>query len=170
MRNRKAKLLSDAMEAILIKQAAHEMKNFILYNGFANYFAIEGIDTLDEYFHKRAEEEENHYYWIQNYLKDCDGMLIMPAIEANKELVNIPDMVYPFIATVEREIQTTNMIYAIKDLAISEKDYMTNVWLNEHLIREQIEEENTSRMALAIMEKDADLFEKAEEILELLED
>ena len=75
----------------------------------------------------------------------------------------------PFRATVDREIQTTQMIYAIYEAAIAEKDYMTASWLFDKLIKEQIEEENTSRMAQSIAEQEDSWLEKAEEIYELLE-
>lgn len=52
---------------------------------------------------------------------------------------------------------------------MAEKDYMTSSWLYEKLIKEQIEEENTSRMALTIIEEESStVFEKACQILSLL--
>ena len=76
----------------------------------------------------------------------------------------------PFGQTVVREIQTTQLLYAIYEASLAEKDYMTASWLYEKLIKEQIEEENTSRMAVTIMEEETrNIFDKAESVLELLE-
>lgn len=166
--DRKVTLISKEIGDLLVKQVAHELKNFALYSSFANYFSLEGLDNLDSYYTKRAEEEKAHHDWIVNYLKQGDFRLIYPVVETNPEQ-EIKSLITPFIATVEREIQTTQMLYAIYELAISQKDYMTASWLFEKLIKEQIEEENTSRMARTIMESDGDIFIKAERVLELIE-
>ena len=45
---------------------------------------------------------------------------------------------------------------------------MTASWLFDKLIKEQIEEENTSRMALTIMEEESDIYLRAKKVLKLL--
>lgn len=166
--NRRKIQISEAIGQLLVKQSAHELKNYNLYNSFANYFSLEGLVSLEEYYKKRALEEKNHHDWILTFLSDCDYRLEYPIIEQNTEQ-SVKNLIDPFYATVEREIQTTEMIYHIYDQAISEKDYMTCSWLLELLIKEQVEEESLSRMALTIMEKNGDIFVKAEEVLNLLE-
>lgn len=164
---RKLTIISPALGTALVKQLAHELKNYNLYMSFANFFAIEGLSDLEEYYRKRANEEKNHHQWIMDYLTDGDYKFTYPEIDKNTETFDT--VVKPFQQTVEREIQTTNMIYKLYDLATSEKDYMTASWLYEKLIKEQIEEENTSRMALTIMETEADIYTKASEVLDLLD-
>ena len=53
-------LLNKEVSDLLILQLGHEMENHILYNIFANYFALEGLPNLETYYYKRAEEEKNH--------------------------------------------------------------------------------------------------------------
>lgn len=165
--NRKQKLISEGLSNLLVKQLAHELKNYNLYKQFANYFKVEAIDALGEYFEKRASEELNHHNWILDYLTNGDVQFSYPAIEANG--VTVKSYLEPFQLTVEREIETTQMLYTLYEAAKAEKDYMTAIWLERPLILEQIEEENTSRAALEIMEEDANLFTKAGKILDLLE-
>lgn len=165
--NRKVCQVSEAIQKLLVEQAAHELKNFNLYNSFSNYFSLEGLVALQEYYAKRAVEERNHHQWILDFMNDADARIEYPAIEANSEQ-KIENHLTPFTATVEREIQTTQMIYAIYKAAHEEGDYMTCSWLYEKLIKEQIEEESVSRMAVTIMETDADIFIKSEQILDLL--
>jgi ferritin len=165
--NRKLSQLSPEIGDLLTKQLAHELKNFVLYNGFANYFSLEGIVDLQEYYTKRAEEEKHHHDWILGYLHDADFRAIYSVIEQNKEQT-VDSWITPFTATVTREIETTQMLYAIYELAISQKDFMTASWLYEKLIKEQIEEESISRMAVSMMEIEGDIYLKAEKILELL--
>ena len=164
--SRKLVLVSETISNLLIKQLAHELKNYNLYKSFANYYDVEGCVALAEYYKKRADEELNHHNWIYEYLTDGDVKFMYPAVEQNSEKPT--DYAMPFRATVDREIQTTQMIYAIYEAAIAEKDYMTASWLFDKLIKEQIEEENTSRMALTIMEEESDIYLRAKKVLNLL--
>jgi len=165
--NRKLSQLNTTVGDLLVKQLAHELKNFTLYNSFANYFSLEGLVDLETYFTKRAEEEKNHHDWILSYLHDADYRVLYPIVEQNKEQ-EVENWLSPFTATVTREIETTQLLYAIYELAISQKDFMTASWLYEKLIKEQVEEESVSRMAVTIIEADGDIFIKAKAVLKLL--
>ena len=120
MGNRKLSLISQNLAELLVKQVAHELKNFNLYKSYANYFSIEGINDLSDYYNKRASEELLHHQWIIDYLTDADIKFMYPAIDQNTE--KYEDYVTPFKQTVEREIQTTAMIYVIYEASVSDKD------------------------------------------------
>jgi ferritin len=124
------------------------------------------LDDLATYYKKRAEEENLHHYWILEYLSNGDCRINYPEIPKNNEIPT--SIIDPFIMTINREIETTQMIYKIYEQAEKENDYLTCVWLQKHLLPEQIEEENTSRAARVIMELDCDLLEKCEKVLDLL--
>jgi ferritin len=166
MLNRKLVLISNTIGELLVKQLAHELKNYTLYTTYANYFSIKGISDLDYYYRKRAEEEKNHHQWIADYLADADYSYMHPEVEINTEVIE--EIIDPFNQTIIREVLTTQLLYNIYEKAISEKDYMTASWLYDKLIKEQIEEENTSRMATSIMELDSDILLKAKQVLKLL--
>lgn len=167
MSSRKLQLISKELADLMVKQIAHELKNHNLYRSFANFFSVEGITDLEEYYNKRAHEEYNHHEWLSEYLSEADIKYMYPAVEINTEKID-GNYNTPFIQTIDREIQTTQMLYAIYDQAISEKDYMTASWLYKKLIDEQIEEENISRMARTIMEDESSIYLKAERVLDLL--
>ena len=166
MKGRESCLLSSVVGELLVAQIAHELKNHNLYRSFANFFSAEGIEDLEDYYNKRADEEQLHYEWIYTYLTDSDYKFNHPAVEQNTEVAE--DYITPFEATIKREVLTTQLIYRIYEAAKEEKDYMTASWLDRKLIREQIEEENTSRMAKSIISQDADIFVRAKKILSLL--
>lgn len=169
MHNRKLCLISKEVGDLLVKQIAHELKNYTLYLTFANFFETLGFLSLSEYFKKRAEEEDVHHKWCVSYLNDADFKFVYPGVEENKLELSTFDYIKPFTETVNREIETTQMIYNIYETCISQKDYMTASWLLEKLIKEQIEEENTSRMALTIIsEEESDIYLRSAKILELL--
>lgn len=165
--SRKLCLISASIGELLVKQVAHELKNYTLYMSFANFFSVEGIEDLEKYYLKRASEELHHAEWIMNYLSQGDYKFTVPAVDFNAE--KFEDYVTPFKQTVDREIQTTQLIYRIYEIAVAEKDIMTQSWLYEKLIKEQIEEENTSRMAVTIIEEQSDIYIRAEKIYDLLE-
>jgi len=165
--SRKLSLISPTLGNLLVKQIAHELKNHALYLSFANFFSLEGIADLEEYYRRRADEELDHHQWIMDYLSDGDFQFMYPAVEQNAE--KPLDILSPFSMTVDREILTTQLIYNIYAAAEAEKDYMTCSWLYNKLIKEQIEEENISRMAVTIMEEETSpLLIKARAVLKLL--
>lgn len=164
--NKKLCFVSPTIGELLVKQLAHELKNYTLYLTFANYFGVKGLPKLQEFYEKRANEEKDHHYWILTYLTNANYIFDYPAIEANN--VKIETYVDPFVASVEREVLTTEMIYRIYELAIAEKDFLTASWLYEKLIKEQIEEQGLVMSCRDIMEQDADILVKTEQILELL--
>lgn len=166
MTNRKKCLVSPAVGDLLVKQVAHELRNHSLYKSIANFFSVEAIVDLEEFFNKQADGENGHHNEIMSYLSDADYKFSYPTVLATTEPIN--DYIAVFEVALEREILTTQMLYAIYEQAMSEKDYMTAIWLLNGLIKEQIEEENTSRMAISIMNQDADIFVRAEKVLELL--
>lgn len=166
--NRKLKLLSEPVSKLLMRQLIHELQNYLLYNNFANYFAEQGLDSLYIYYKMRAAEEKEHHDWIFDYATEADCRIVYPDIPTIEEQ-KVESIIDPFIATVNIEIKTTNMIYEIYEAAEKEKDFMTMNWLNEKLIKEQIEEENVSRAAQSIMELEgAGLIKKADRVLQLL--
>lgn len=166
MTNRKETLVSPEVGALLVKQLAHELKNHNLYKSFAAFFGREGITDLEEYFNESAAEEYDHHSWVFSYLANSDYKFSYPAIEANTEVAS--EYIVPFEQALAREIQTTQLLYTLYKQCIGEDDFMTASWLSEKLIKEQIEEENKSRMALDIITADADIFVRAHKILDLL--
>lgn len=167
MLERKDQLINEKITKLLVEQLAHELMNYNLYKTFANYYGVEGIIQLENYYHERAHEEYTHHDWIYHFLTEADIKFVYPSIPSNN-VSKIDNFVKPFELTVVREIETTNLIYKIHDACVQEGDIMTASWLYEKLIKEQIEEENTSRAALAIMRQDADIFERAKRVYSLL--
>jgi ferritin len=143
------------------------MYNHFLYLSIANYFAIAGIVDLEKYYRKRADEEHVHFMWIFDYLTYQDFDFIVPSVPEIKE--DVVKDVDAFTITVDKEIETTNYIDKIYELAQNEKDNLTRQWLDKLLIPEQTEEESVSRTALDIFKLDSPILERAKSILKLLD-
>ena len=167
--NRKECTISDAMVELLVRQLKHELYNHNLYRMFANWYALHGLIVLEEYYKQRANEEKTHHDWIADYLNECDAIYAYPETPSVTE--NFQDLVTPFKLTVNKEIETTNLIYEIVDLAMAEKDWMTWTWLmnttpgNAMLVAEQREEEALSRTALDIAQQDGSWLRKEKSIM-----
>lgn len=171
MDQRRQTSLSDELRDLFVRQLQHELKNFALYNSFSVYFSCKGLEKLGKYYKARADEELNHQQWIMGYLSDCDAVFEYPAIPVN-ENQKMTDYVTPFKMTVDREIETTEMIKEIADTAFKQGDWMTLTFLmgsynNARLLPEQIEEESLSRTALDIMMSDDHILKKEDQVYDL---
>ena len=142
-KSRRVCTLSKAMIKKLVDQLAEELYNKHLYMTFANYFCTNGLPKLEEYYIKRADEEELHHKWIFWYLNYCDAEFQYPCVD--KVDLDIKSLITPFELTVDKEIETTMHINEIVDLAIAEKDWTTFQWLMDDeeetgmLVKEQID-------------------------------
>lgn len=160
--------IDDELAEMLITQLGAELANKHMYNSFANYFAVEGLPRLEEYFKLRAKEEELHHNWIYEYLTYNDVEFQYPGV---KEInVEIKERVDPFTITVDREIETTMCINKIYEKAVELKDWATAAWLMGNgpiagkLIPEQVEEESVSRTIADMAKEDASWLIKQREI------
>lgn len=127
---------------MLLRQLKHEMYNHNLYMSFSNFYGVQGLTILEEYYKLRAKEEYLHAEWVRKYLNENDAAYIYPEIPAISE--TFEDNITPFKLTVDKEIETTQMIYEIVDQAFEEGDWATFNWLNGNndevgrLIQEQV--------------------------------
>lgn len=161
--------LSDEMVKLLVKQLGSELSNYHLYRTFAAYFSAQGLPKLEQYFIDRANEENHHHDWIFWYLNYNDAEYAYPEIKAVD--VKIPNRVFPFTATVDREIETTLSINKIVNHAMKEGDWATFNWLmgdsdeEGRLVKEQVEEESISRTIANMAQEDTDWLTKQDTIL-----
>lgn len=148
---------------LLVKQISHELYNHNLYRTFANYFAVKGLHKLEEYYIGRADEELNHHQWIVDRLNYADVAYKYPPIPAVN--VDIPDEESTFVQTLDKEIETTLLIYDIVKSAEEENDRESVKWLQDTLVDEQTEEEHISRKFLKVAQQDTDWVTKEDYIL-----
>ena len=148
---------------LLVAQISHELYNHNLYRTFANYFAIKGLHKLENYYIQRSVEESNHHQWIVDRLNYADVSYKYPEVPA--VTVDIPDEESTFEQTVDKEIETTLLIYNIVKSAEKEQDWETVKWLQDTLVNEQNEEEHISRKFLKVAQQDTDWVTKEDYIL-----
>lgn len=159
--------ISEEVGELLVTQMSNELYNHNLYLSMANFFALDGVIALEEYYKKRAIEEHVHFMWIYDYLNDVDYRFKVPPVVEITEVLE--DTIEIFKETVLAEIKTSDDIDNIYNCAVKECDHHTRQWLDSKLIPEQHEEETTSRTALDIITaEDVDIYIRAKEIYNLL--
>lgn len=160
--------MSEGMITLLVEQVGHELHNHNLYKSFANYFGSEGLHLLEKYYNMRADEELLHHNWIVKHLSDRDVVFNYPAVPEVKEITGHMEILRE---TCIVEEDTTNLIYAIADLAKEENDWLTLAWLmgnsetDGKLLMEQLEEEAISNLVYDIASQDGSWLEKERVIM-----
>ena len=114
------------------------------YSAFYSYTAM-GIlcDTMEfagcaSWLEKQAGEEKEHAEKIVHYVLEQQETPILNAIDQPK--ANYKSLLEIFQASLAQEKHVTSSIHKIYELAVSEKDYATQVFLN-WFVEEQVEEE-----------------------------
>lgn len=118
---------------------------------------------LEDYYIGRTDEELNHHQWIVDRLNYADVSYKYPNIPAVK--VNIKDEEDAFVQTLNKEIQTTALIFEIVKTAEKNGEWETVKWLQDTLVDEQNEEEYISRKYLKITQQNTDWIRKEDYIL-----
>lgn len=161
----------------MIEQIMHEMYNHNLYRTFANYYKVNKLHKLEEYFEDRAHEELVHQKWLIDRLNQCDYPTTYIEVKAVEVDLSDPEgtpenmkYIKPFELTVEAEIETTALIENIATQAMEEKDWVTFGWLYELLLKEQHEGEYVSRHTWGLAKMDTDWQTKQDSIIEFYED
>lgn len=148
---------------LLVEQIGNELYNHNLYRTFANYFAVKGLHKLEEYYISRANEEIEHHKWIVDRLNYADVSYKYPNVPSVKS--DVKDEVDTFVQTLDKEIETTALIYNIVKVAEEEGEWETVKWLQDTLVDEQNEEEHISRKFLKIANQGTDWVTKEDYIL-----
>ncbi|MDR2873335.1 MAG: hypothetical protein LBV42_01085 [Methanobrevibacter sp.] len=163
LKERREQSIKPKTVKLLVEQIAHELYNHNLYRTFANYFAVKGLHKLEQYYVSRANEEITHHQWIVDRLNYADVRYKYPEVPAVDAVID--DEESTFVQTVDKEIETTLLIYKIVEAAEQEKDWETVKWLQDTLVDEQTEEEHISRKFLKIARQDTDWVTKEDYIL-----
>lgn len=134
--------MNDAIYKALNEQMKHEFYSSFLYLSIASYFENIPLEGFAAWFRKQATEEYEHGMRIYRYINDCNRHTEIPAIDkAPTKFHSIQEVLEMALA---HEKKVTHWIYELYDLASSEKDYATLVFLQWY-VNEQVEEEKNAQ-------------------------
>ena len=136
-------MISKKLEDALNDQINKEFYSAYLYLGMATHFESEGLKGFAKWMRVQALEEQGHAMKLYDYLFSVDGK---PSLKAIKEVpVHYAKSPVEIIQEVlKHEQYVTASVNSLYELALAEKDYKTQNFL-QWFINEQVEEEANDR-------------------------
>ncbi len=143
-------LLSSEMNAALNTQIGHEFAASLRYVAVAAYFAHENLPVLAQHFYRQSDEERGHAMRIVKYVVDAGGHIAIPALPAaDHPIASAEEAVQLSLAS---ELEVTEQINHLMDLAISENDHLTRTFLG-WFVNEQLEEVSSMETLLGMIRR-----------------
>ncbi len=133
---------STKVEAALNNQVNEELASAYTYLAMAGAADRLGLPGFCNWFKMQYQEELGHADKFFNFLLERDGEIKLEAIP--KPVVKNPTPLGLFEDALAHEQHITECIFKLKDLAKSESDHATDVFL-EWFVTEQVEEEANAR-------------------------
>lgn len=131
-------MISDKMQAALNEQVNKEFYSAYMYLAMSAYCNTIGLPGFAHWMRMQYEEEVMHVTKMYDYILDQGGEVELLAIEQpDKEYGSPLDV---FEKTLEHEQFVTGLIHKLMDLAVAERDYATQTFLQWY-VTEQVEEE-----------------------------
>ncbi len=129
-----------AVEAGLNKQITVEFDSAYLYLSMAAYFEQQNLPGFGHWMRQQHQEELSHGMKLFNFVLDNGGRVELEAVA--KPLSEFDSPLGVMRLTLQHEEKVTASINKLYELALSEKDYPTQLVL-QWFISEQTEEEKT---------------------------
>jgi ferritin len=130
-------LISDNLKSAFEVQISHERYNATVYLYVAGWFRSHGCENLAKFFLKQHEEEISHSLIIFDLLTDLNVFPDIPSVDGcNMEFSDIKTVADLFL---QREIETTNSLNALKQLSIDENNPVAEERMRQMLIIQQSE-------------------------------
>jgi ferritin len=155
-------LISSELETAVNAQIGSEFGASMQYISIASYFDNENLEELSAFFFRQADEERVHGMKFINYILETGGQVRIPAIEAARYEFN--DAVDAVQAALDWEMEVTKQINGIMDIAVQEKDYIAQNFL-QWFVNEQLEEVSTMNTLLGVTRRAKDNLLHVEEYL-----
>jgi ferritin len=138
-------MLSKKMEEALNSQVNAELYSSYLYLAMSAHFSELNLEGFAHWMNLQAQEELTHAMKFYSFINERGGRVVLHAIAAPPVTWDSPLSV--FEAVLNHEQKVTRLINDLVDLAISEKDHATNIFL-QWFVTEQVEEEASVNSAL----------------------
>jgi len=142
--------ISKALVDLINEQIAHELIASNQYLQLATYFDGQALRKLSEFFYKQSEEEREHALKFVHYLTEVGGNVRILEIPAAN--YDVKSAEHAFQMSLDWEKEVTRRIHAMMDLAVEEKDYASQAFL-QWFVTEQVEEESSMETMLQVVQK-----------------
>ncbi|NPV86506.1 MAG: ferritin [Anaerolineae bacterium] len=146
-------MLSKAMIDKMNDQIKNELYSAYLYLSMCAYFEDKDLPGFAHWMKIQAGEEQEHAMKFFEYLTDRGARVSLQAIDQPPAEFETPTAV--FEETLAHEKKVTALIHSLYELAVSEKDYASQEFLN-WFVKEQVEEEKNASAILATLKMTGD--------------
>lgn len=146
-------LISQKLQGVVNQQIGNEFGASLEYLQIASYFSSEDMLKLAQIFFAQADEERVHAMKLLNYVLDTGGEVAIPAIPEPK--VKFESPVDAIQTALDWEITVTKQINGLMDIAVEQKDYIAQEFL-QWFVNEQLEEISKMSTILNIVKRSAD--------------
>lgn len=131
-------MISERMQTAINEQINAELYSGYLYLSMAAYYHDLNLPGFANWMTIQAQEELAHAMIFNKFLSERGGRVVLEAIAGPPTEWDTPAA--PFEQAYQHEIEVTRRIHNLVSLALDEKDYATNTFLN-WFVNEQVEEE-----------------------------
>ncbi len=142
--------ISKSLADLMNTQIGNELGASNQYLQIAAYFEGQAMKKLAEFFKKQSEEEREHALKFFDYLTEVGANVSIPAVAAPKYQIESAERAFQM--SVDWELEVTRQIHAMLDLAIKEKDYAAQNFL-QWFVAEQVEEVSSMETMLEVVKK-----------------
>ncbi|MGD9332526.1 MAG: ferritin [Desulfobacterales bacterium] len=137
-------MISEKMNSALNEQVTKEMYSAYLYMAMSSYSNSIGLKGFASWFMVQYHEEMFHAMKIYEYIHSQAGDVVLQTIDAPPPAFEGPlDMM---TRTLAHEQKVTRSINELMEIAISEKDHATRIFLQWYVTEQVEEEENDNEI------------------------
>ncbi|MGC8783984.1 MAG: ferritin [Armatimonadota bacterium] len=143
-------LISEELNKAFNEEIGRELFASHQYIAIASYFDGRALKKLAALFFKQSEEEREHAMKFVEYLNDVNGKVEVPAVDAPKSDFQSAEEAVRL--ALQWELEVTNHINNLMTMAIEQKDYAAQEFL-DWFVKEQVEEVSTMQDLLQIVQQ-----------------
>lgn len=142
--------ISQKLADMINTQIGNEFGAAMQYTQIAAYFEGRSLPKFAAFFYTQATEEQEHAMKFVHYLLDVGAEVQFPAIPA--PLYEIADTAASFQMSLDWENEVTAQIHALMDVAMDERDYAAQTFL-QWFVTEQVEEVSSMETLLDVVKR-----------------
>jgi len=146
-------MLKKKVEDICNRQVEREGYSSNLYLAMASWAETQGYSGIADWLYAQSEEERMHMLKFIKYINERGGKAVLPAFK--QPPVNYKSVEDLFKEVLKHEQFVTASINEIYSLALQEKDFNTNSFV-QWFVTEQVEEEKNASSILESIKKVGD--------------
>jgi ferritin len=138
-------MLSKTLQDAMNEQIKNELYSAYLYLSMSAYCEEANLPGFAHWMRLQAQEEVSHAMKFYDFIYERGGRVVLQAIDQPPAEFQSPLAV--FEQTLEHEQKVTAMIHDLYTLAVEEKDYASQAFL-QWFVTEQVEEEDSASQVL----------------------